>query len=205
MRATAVLKSEHRVIERVLTCLEAIAERAQGTEPLDVASARRALDFFQHFADRCHHGKEERCLFPLMEACGFLREGGPTGVMLHEHETGRQYLRDMAESVERAAAGDRDAVRRFAVQVRAYSRLLREHIFKEDNRLFVMADHVLSSADQEALLRSFGTMETHDMGEGTHERYLRLADELAERYHLPKRAAAGNAAACGHCGCHAGH
>ena len=41
----------------------------------------------------------------MMEAKGFPREGGPTGVMLHEHELGRAHVRGMDEAIELAAAG----------------------------------------------------------------------------------------------------
>ncbi|HXG09483.1 MAG TPA: hypothetical protein VNK04_06810 [Gemmataceae bacterium] len=38
--------------------------------------ARQAIDFFRHFADRCHHGEEER---PLLESFGQMEhvEMGP--------------------------------------------------------------------------------------------------------------------------------
>jgi hemerythrin-like domain-containing protein len=202
MKATDILMSEHRVIEQVLGCLEALARQALADGKLDGASARQALDFFRHFADGCHHGKEERHLFPLMEFRGFPREGGPTGVMLHEHEEGRRHIRAMAEAVESAAAGDGAAVGRFADRVQSYARLLREHIFKEDNRLFPMANHALRGGDQEALLKSFGRVEQQEMGEGTHEKYLRLADELAERCSVPKQSTPVDCCACSH---HAGH
>jgi hemerythrin-like domain-containing protein len=203
MKATDILMGEHRVIEQVLGCLEALASQAIEDGRLDGTSARKTLDFFRNFADGCHHGKEERHLFPLLESRGFPREGGPTGVMLHEHEEGRKHVHAMGEAIEGAAAGIREAVFRFTSHARSYARLLREHIIKEDNRLFPMANQALSGRDQDALSKSFGMVEDLEMGEGTHEKYLRLADELSERFHVP-RAGAG-AHACGTCGHHAGH
>jgi len=85
MRPTEILMQEHRVIEQVLDCLERMAQRVEAGDELDLESAKQAIDFFRNFADRCHHGKEEDCLFPLLEQKGFSREQGPTGVMLHEH------------------------------------------------------------------------------------------------------------------------
>ncbi len=55
-------------------------------------------------------------------------------------------------------------------------------VAEEDHRLFPMADRVLMGEAQESLLRSFADMESHDMGAGTHEKYLQLADELADRF-----------------------
>jgi hemerythrin-like domain-containing protein len=203
MRPTAILMSEHRVIEQVLSCLNALADRAEAAGRLDEDGARQALDFLRTFADGCHHGKEERYLFPALEARGLPRRGGPTGVMFREHNDGRDHVRALAESLEAAGAGEAGAVWRFVRHAREYVRLLREHIRKEDHCLFPMADRALSAAVQDALLDSFAAVEGDDMGEGTHEKYLRLADELADRLGVPRAAVPGQpACSCGHRGKH---
>jgi hemerythrin-like domain-containing protein len=40
-------------------------------------------------AERCHHAKEEKNLFPRMEGRGVARQQGALAVMLVEHERGR--------------------------------------------------------------------------------------------------------------------
>lgn len=180
MNATDILMAEHRVIEQVLCCLEKLAEGREAGKQFDKASAREAIDFFRHFADRCHHGKEEGHLFPLLEARGLPREGGPTGVMLHEHEEGRRLLAAMVEALDSGSSDE------FARPARAYVRLLREHIRKEDHCLFPMADEILSPAEAESLSRSFEGVESAEMGEGTHEHYLDLANALADKFGVPR-------------------
>ncbi len=186
MRPTDLLMHEHRVIEQVLDCLEKLAAECVSEGTLDMAAARQAIDFFRNFADRCHHGKEENGLFPLMEARGFATEDGPIGRMLYEHVLGRQYLNALAAVTEAASTGDPDALLRFACRVRDYSYWLRGHIVKEDQRLFPMANRALTEEDQAVLLRSFERAEAHEMGTGAHEKYLQIADELAERFHVPR-------------------
>ena len=202
MNPTEILKSEHRVIEQVLNCLETIADECNEQGRLDADSAREALDFFRTFADRCHHGKEEAHLFPAMEAKGFPRDGGPTGVMLHEHETGRQHVRAMAAAVDAAASGEPAALEQFSRHAQGYIGLLREHISKEDHCLFGMASQVLNAADQEALMAKFHHVESEEMGDGTHRRYLDIANRLADRYRVARAeaAAAHSGCACGHHG-----
>jgi hemerythrin-like domain-containing protein len=175
---------------------EAVAE---GT--LDVPAARQVIDFFQNFGDRCHHGKEERFLFPLMEARGFAGADGPIDRMLYEHMLGRQYLDALATTVEAVATGNQEAVSRFAYQARDFSYWLRGHIVKEDQRLFPLANRALTEKDQIALLRAFQRTEAHELGAGTHEKYLQIADNLAERFHVP-RVSSENAGdfACTSCG-----
>ncbi len=180
MRATEELKTEHRVIEKVLTGLAGLAGRAQEAGAVAREAAERALEILRNFADRCHHAKEERHLFKVMEERGVPVEGGPIGVMLAEHEEGRGHVRGMAEHLAGAASGEGEAVRSFVARAQAYVELLREHIWKEDNVLFPMAEKVLSEQDDERLEEAFEAIEREEMGRGTHEKYHRWAEELAE-------------------------
>jgi hemerythrin-like domain-containing protein len=180
---------EHRVIEQVIACLEEITNRYEAGQALDTTSASEVLDFIRVFADRCHHGKEEDLLFPAMEAKGFSRELGPTGVMLSEHDAGRYHVHGMSQAIERIASGDSTAQAEFIEQSRSFAALLRQHILKEDQCLFPMANRALSPADQDALSQSFAKVEHDDLGAGVHERYVALADQLAERFGVAKSTA----------------
>ncbi len=200
MKPTDILSSEHRVIEQVLDCLEHIIAEANANGRLDAASARDAISFFRTFADQCHHGKEETHLFPAMEAKGFPREGGPTGVMRHEHETGRGCIRAMDGAVDAAAHGDYAALQLFSQAGEGYIGLLRQHIEKEDHCLFSMANQALADEDQTELMAKFEKVEAEEMGRGTHEKFLAIAGALAEKYGVPQKAAAhaGHGMACCH-------
>jgi hemerythrin-like domain-containing protein len=198
MRPTDVLKSEHRVIEQVLSCLEKLADEGDADQKLDATAARQILDFFGNFADQCHHGKEEQYLFPRLEARGLARYQGPTGIMLDEHEEGREHLRVLREALGDAAREDPGAVCRFVRHARAYAQLLRDHIFKEDQGLFPMANGILTPDDQQQLLESFARVESDHLGAGTHEKYLALAGQLAARFAVPAAAATPEAACCCH-------
>jgi hemerythrin-like domain-containing protein len=200
MRPTEVLMQEHRVIEQVLDCLDAMARNADAGQPLDREDASQVIDFFSNFADRCHHGKEENCLFPMLEKKGFSPEQGPTAVMVSEHETGRKHVRSMSEAIEAAAAGDAAATNVFVSHACAFVTLLREHIKKEDHCLFQMADQSLTEQEQAQVMDSFNKVEHDDMGPGTHEKYLDIAAKLAKKYGVQCQATdlALGSSCCGH-------
>ena len=174
-KATDILSDEHRVIERVLAVLQKLT-----TRPVEnsLDSWRKALDFFSHFADQCHHFKEEQVLFPAMEEHGIPREGGPIGMMLMEHEEGRGHVRSMLAALTLAEARNEAAKDALLENARAYLRLLREHIQKEDEILFRIADDVIPPDEQKQLLRSFEEHEAKEIGTGVHEKYLKLVEEL---------------------------
>jgi hemerythrin-like domain-containing protein len=182
MRPTKVLMDEHRNIERVLDCLERMTVLADTSGHLDGASAREALAFFRGYADRCHHGKEEDLLFPMMEKKGFPRQDGPLAVMCDEHETGRAHIRAMDEAIDGAQTGDSGAMQSFARHARDYVLMLREHIQKEDHCLFRMADEALSAGEQQELTEQFERVDRDLPADATPQELLRIADRLVERY-----------------------
>jgi hemerythrin-like domain-containing protein len=182
MRPTEILKNEHKVIKRMLQVLGVMAGRLEAGEPVDAGHLEQAVAFIRGFADRCHHGKEEDLLFAEMAAAGMPRHVGPVAVMLAEHDEGRAYVREMAAAAEAYAAGDATAGRRFAAAARGYAALLDQHIDKEDNVLYEMADARLAPAQQDALARGFARVEDELMGPGEHEKFHASAEELSRIY-----------------------
>jgi len=178
--------NEHRLIEVMLSCLEAMAERSAATGELDPAVAADAVWFLRTFADRCHHGKEEAELFPMMEARNFSPGTGPTAVMRNEHTEGRELLDRIEASIEGAAAGDRAAAESFARSSLLYVEHLRDHIQKEDHCLFPMADQTLSSEDCEILEQRFSTMDARDIGQEIIGKCHRMASAMADRFGVPR-------------------
>jgi hemerythrin-like domain-containing protein len=200
MIATDILMDEHRVIEQVLNCLEKIVEQATVAGRLEEEPAREAIDFLRTFADRCHHGKEEAHLFPLMQTRGFGGGCGPVVVMLREHELGRLYVGGMDGAIEGASKGDADALQWFVQHGQSYIRLLREHIQKEDHCLFPSANRALKEPDQQTLMAAFEKVDAEEMGAGTREKYLALANRLADRFGISRAVNAGHHGEhqCGH-------
>ncbi len=182
MRATQILSTEHRVIESVLASLARFVEQSRQGRAVDRAVASQFIEFVQQFADRCHHGKEEGHLFAKMAALGAPTSGGPVGVMLHEHTIGREFVGNMAKSLDAAASGDPAAVEEFCRNAEGYVGLLAAHIQKEDGILYPIADRMMSDADQAELLASFQAVEENHMGVGTHEKFLASAIDLGERF-----------------------
>jgi hemerythrin-like domain-containing protein len=174
-KATEILKHEHLVIKKVLAAVERLVLKG---EPGPVEPWRKALDFIRVFADQCHHIKEEKVLFPALEEHGIPREGGPIGLLLAEHEEGRRFVRAMAQALSELPDSSQIQNSPLAEHARAYLRLLEDHIQKEDEVLFEMANEALTDEEQEDLARRFEEYEHKEMGPGIHERYAAIAGEL---------------------------
>jgi len=84
----------------------------------------------------------------------------------------------LAEAAHRLENGDATARADIIHNARGYIELLRQHIAKEDNILFPMADQVIPPAEHDGVLEGFEHVEHEDTGPGVHEKYLALAEAL---------------------------
>jgi hemerythrin-like domain-containing protein len=180
----SILAREHRLIERVLDALGRISDEARRTRRLNGPAAELAIRFLREFADRTHHLKEERILFPALTTQGHFPGCGLIG----EHEEGRERVSRMADAVPRAMSGDEEAVRLFVRTARSFISFLRDHIAKEDECLAEVVSATFSSDGQERLLERFDEMERREVGAGAFERFVAMAQELETRYPPPQRA-----------------
>ena len=165
------LMAEHRLIERMLTELD-LRLVPGAALPLDFIET--ALDFFRTFADGLHHHKEEKALFPALEASGVPAEGGPIACMLHEHTVGRKCLAAIRENLPAARNGSSAADQEIRKAASDYIDLLRRHIWKEDNILFVIARSRLTDQQVRGVQGQFDNEDRT----GLYQRYESLLDEL---------------------------
>ncbi len=124
----ATLYEDHREIEEIFPRLE--GENWEEALPL----LESDLDL--------HLRREEEVLFPLLER-HIGREGGPVGVMLHEHGLLREKFSQVKDSLSRGHRAEAGYV------VGEILSLLREHVAKEDHILFPLACQVLEVGEKE--------------------------------------------------------
>lgn len=181
MKSVQELMNEHEGIQLMLSILQNVAKKIVDGENVPREEMEGIMEFLTVFVDKCHHGKEEDFLFPALEAAGIARDGGPIGVMLQEHERGRHHIADMKKALgDFTASGIK--VAGFQKAVEEYVSLLNQHIFKENNVLFPMAEKVLSADDDKRLFEDFEKLEVERIGLGKHEEFHALMDTLADKY-----------------------
>ncbi len=176
-KPTDELREEHEGIRLMLKILEEVCARIASKRPVSEEHLQNTVEFIEIFIDKCHHGKEEDLLFPEMMKAGVPKERGPIGVMLMEHDRGRQFVKQMKESLL-----NRNLEQAFIENARNYIDLLTEHMEKENNVLFPMAENVLSDDQKNALVRGFEKLERERIGEGRHEEFHKLLQDLKQIY-----------------------
>ncbi|MFH1317306.1 MAG: hemerythrin domain-containing protein [Candidatus Woesearchaeota archaeon] len=145
-----ILSKEHENILKVVVALESEIEQLKDMD-IDTAFFKKVIDFIKNYADKFHHSKEEDILFKEFNRSA--EEGcvhcNPVEQMLVEHDEGRHNVKMIEEGL---AENNKDKLARGA---RGYIDLIREHIFKEDNILYPMADEALSEEVEKSMLKKF--------------------------------------------------
>jgi len=152
---TTTLVEEHRLIKRMLSLLERNAPLTAAGRYGNYRFYLDGVDFIRNYADRFHHAKEEEVLFAALVANSMPRENSPVAAMLLEHDQGRAYVRAMEEATVQASAGTAGQDRVIADNALAYAELLREHIAKEDDILYPLAERLIPEARREAILDGY--------------------------------------------------
>ncbi len=170
------LKRDHRVIQQVAAGMSAIAELLDSGQRVDPEILADLVQFLNIFGERCHHTKEEKFLFPLLET----KLGGnrQLGALEEEHETMAQLVRQLA-LIAVAYIQDPAAQRTsLAVVLRRLAQLYPAHIWKEDYLLFPVAYQELSVTEKEHLSKKFEEVE-REIGTDVHKAFEILAKKLA--------------------------
>jgi hemerythrin-like domain-containing protein len=177
------LMTEHRLIERVLAGLSSFADQVRRKEETNGhRELAHFVSFIRGYADARHHGKEEQILFEAMVDFGFPREGGPVGVMLREHDEGRALVRTLSALAEQAPPWSDEDRERLVSAASQFVDLLRQHIQKEDQILYPMAESRLPPETLAQLNEKCRRFEEAQAASEDSARLLRLADELIARF-----------------------
>ncbi|MCU0849492.1 MAG: hemerythrin domain-containing protein [Spirochaetes bacterium] len=181
MRPVEILMEEHELVLRMLDVMRSVSAKLRTGVDVPDSDLLKILEFIRGFADGCHHSKEEKVFFPALESAGIQKEGGPIGVMLKEHETGRKMAMIMSDSF--SSSGQSGGLRlRFADAAEKYADLLEHHIEKENGVLFVMAGKIFSLEQQRKITDDFIKIEIEEAGIGVHEKYHGILLDLMHSY-----------------------
>ena len=176
--STKNLENDHLHILRLIEVMEQMVKQ----DNPNVAHLEEVVDLIRNFADGLHHAKEENLLFPLMAEKGFSMQQGPIAVMLMDHQQGRAFVRGMAENIQQYKDGQLSALNLVYENMMGYADLLVNHISKENNVLFRMADNVFTVENQQTLLDQFSEIEAGSATGIAAGEYIRRIEILANIY-----------------------
>jgi len=175
--STASLRHDHELIEKVIKAMESTIQLLNDGKQIPESILLPVIDFSKNFTDVCHHSKEEKSLFPALEQAGMPSNMGPIAMMLIDHQHTREIGTQMEESAkEYLSSGDST---KLISDMQQYVEHVTEHLWKENNRLFMMAEarlqYVSEKVDKE--LNEIEKSKLKDLGK-PREHYEQLAENL---------------------------
>ncbi len=138
--------------ENILHAIDALLDQCAQDEKSGAVSHdfyRSEIDFIRNYADKFHHAKEEDILFIELNKDSANTHCNPTEQMLYEHNSGRQYVKEIEAGLAE------NSLTKVLAGARNYGNLLKDHIYKEDNILYPMADETLSDKIKDEMLEKF--------------------------------------------------
>ncbi|AFS83535.1 hemerythrin domain-containing protein [Candidatus Nitrosopumilus sediminis] len=177
--STASLRRDHELIEKVIKAMESTIQLLNDGKQLPEFILLPVIDFSKNFTDVCHHSKEEKSLFPALEKAGLPSNMGPIAMMLIDHQRSREIGTEMeASAKEYLSSGDST---KLISDMQQYVEHITEHLWKENNKLFMMAEarlqYVSEKVDKE--LTEIEKSKLDEIGK-TREHYEKLAENLAK-------------------------
>tara|TARA_Y100000310_G_C20526042_1_gene736090 strand:+ start:137 stop:688 length:552 start_codon:yes stop_codon:yes gene_type:complete len=169
-KANKILVDEHINILRIADGIEKECNILNEGKRIDDGFFIAIVDFIRNYADKFHHAKEEDILFKELgkESVQGKMHCNPMDQMLVEHDQGRGFVKAIEEGMSER---NRKKVIENAL---SYVRLIREHISKEDDILYPMAEEALGKEGYNKLLKKFEKVgKERDV-----ENYLKLAEKL---------------------------
>jgi hemerythrin-like domain-containing protein len=173
------LRDEHGAIFIMLSVMKKVAARLKNREEVKKEHLEKIVEFLINFADKCHHGKEERILFP--EVVKNVSNLYLVNELLGEHETGRDYIHGMAESLKYYDTGNPDAYH-IATNMEGFIYLITEHIKKESKLLFPIIDKQIPDDVQLKIEEQFEALERDVISIVKHEEYHSWPKDLKKIY-----------------------
>ncbi|MHC1722821.1 MAG: hemerythrin domain-containing protein [Aminipila sp.] len=182
MNYIEMMVEEHRNIKRMLSVIRKYCYKVLKNEDINYEDFFVLIDFVRSYADKHHHGKEEKLLFDQM-----VKELGPTAEkfirngMLVEHDLGRLHMKELEIAVNKVIAGDDEAKLDVIANAISYTHLLYRHIDKEDNVIYQYAQKNLSKEVQEKLEQECRKFEQAAIDMNIQKKYVDMIAEFEEK------------------------
>jgi hemerythrin-like domain-containing protein len=170
MDALEVLTEEHEIILRAISVLEQSTAKMKDGKTVPDQFFNDFIGLIRKFADKCHHGKEETVLFPLIKQKDSTQTKS-ISALLEDLQKAREHF----SSLEKAVA--KNDTENKIINAKGYAQQLKSHIERE-NKLFPTWMSLLNANEKDEVFEKFEEIEAKIIGIGKHEEYVTKIENL---------------------------
>jgi hemerythrin-like domain-containing protein len=183
MNSIELMVEEHKYIMRMLKVVRNACYKVLKGSEIEYDDFFKMIDFIRNYADKYHHGKEEKFLFKEMQShLGSIGNNLITHGMLVEHDLGRLFIGDLVEALDRVKNGDEESKLDVISNAIGYTHLLTRHIAKEDSVVYVYGGKNLPADVIEAINQKSEFFENEAKESNIQEKYINLLENLEKKY-----------------------
>ena len=154
-RVLNIIRDEHRSIAAVLHGMQYLVQGVREKKSkVDPKVFRAMLYYLDTFAERVHHPKEDQYLFDALK-----RRGAGADALIaeleKEHASGEQELRKLEQDLVRYEEGGEKEFPAFAREIESFVAGYWDHMRKEEEGVFPLAERLLKEDDWASIDRAF--------------------------------------------------
>jgi len=186
MRATEILKRDHREMLLAAAILNEMCRRVEDNIAVDAEDLRKLADYVLEFGFR-YHGANESVLFAALREHGVDEKTTALGRLQGDHDIYIKSMEGMLEALEDIEQGNISAWESIIREARYVIKHLEDHMKQEEYALYYMADIYLPEEEQERLLSRFNALEKRLIASGKRAHFDRILSTLGEKYRVDTR------------------
>ncbi len=175
----AALERDHANISKLLELLESEILAIEVGKTPDYPLLQDIMRYMTHYPDRFHHPKEDLIFAQLLK-----RESGTRADvedLLEEHISIGLAGQEFARLLHTSAVDSVDVREKLGTAGFAYIRALREHMLKEETKLFALARVIFTKEDWQVIDEEVDAIEDPLFGEMVADAYQRLYLLITDR------------------------
>lgn len=181
--SVTIMMEEHQYILRMLKVVRSACFKIYEGEEICYEDFLQIVDFIKNYADKHHHGKEEKFLFKEMQNhLGSIGDNLITHGMLVEHDLGRLYISDLLVALDKVKNGEEESKLDVIANAIGYTNLLTRHIQKEDEVVYQFGSTKLSKEVLDEIDEKSRIYEEECNEKGIQKQYINLLISLENKY-----------------------
>lgn len=183
MYGIELLVEEHNNILKLNELVRQICIGILEGNSLDTEDFEMMVEFARNYADKYHHGKEEKILFKQMQdTLGKTAENLIKHGMYVEHDLGRMYITEIEETVKLYKQQPKTEYKLDIIaNAVGYTKLLKRHIDKENEVVYTYAERSLAEEIKSQVNDDTLKFEETAKEDKIKEKYLGILEKLEKK------------------------
>lgn len=150
---TKILEDEHKIAREIVLILDKTAEDLKSKKSVSLFNLKELISSVEKTLE-AHHKKEME-VFSCLTTSQDISAKTLIGILSEEHNLGYEYIANMFKIIDHKSRDEQEKFELLPFHMEKYSRLLINHIEKEEREFFPLIETNIKKEELEKLMRAF--------------------------------------------------